>query len=48
MPHPGCDEPARWPDPNRAAIGPADATGLDMLFGRLGEEERYHRFFQLS
>jgi GNAT superfamily N-acetyltransferase len=30
------------------AIRPADVEGLDMLFGRLGEEERYHRFFQLS
>src|SRR5262249_12429806 len=29
-------------------IRPADVEGLDTLFGRLGEEERYHRFFQLS
>ena len=30
------------------AINPADVDGLDTLFGGLGEEERYHRFFQLS
>ena len=30
------------------AIRPADAEGLDTLFGGLGEEERYHRFFHLS